>query len=121
MGIWRRASPVFHSPVKKNKAELCRDERLLNVSGFFRDDDEQQNRLTDARVMQQQMREFNRLLAKGQNERQDKQSAASCVCSDMGSSPDRLKDMNPSQIDCVEREAPPAITSEDLDESETLR
>ena len=39
MGIWRRESPVFDSLVKKNKAELCRDERLLDVNGYFREDD----------------------------------------------------------------------------------
>ena len=38
-----------------------------------------------------------------------------------GSSPDRLKDVKPSQINCAGREAPRAIRSEDLDESEALR
>ena len=66
MGIWRRESPVFDSPVKKNKAELCRDKRLMDADGLFREDDEQSNRLIDAQVMQQQIREFNRLLVKGQ-------------------------------------------------------
>ena len=63
MGIWRRASPVF--PVKRNKVELCRDERMLDVDGLFRKDDEQPNELTDAQIMQQQMKEFSRLLAIG--------------------------------------------------------
>ena len=79
MGIWRRESSVFDSPVKMNKGELCRKERLLNADGLFRENDEQPNRLTDAQVMQQQMREFNRLLAKGEKVRQGKRSAISCV------------------------------------------
>ena len=53
MGIWRRASPEFDSPVKRNKVELCRDERMLNVYGLFRKYDEQLNELTDAQIMQQ--------------------------------------------------------------------
>ena len=106
MGIWRRESPVFDSPVKKNKAELCRDDRLLDADGLLREDDEQSNRLTDAQGMQQQMRESNRLLPKGQNERQDKRLATSCVCGDMGPSPDRLKDVKPTQIDCWTWSAP---------------
>ena len=52
MGIWRRASTVFDSPVKRNKVELCRDERMLNVDGLFRKGDEQLNELTDAQIMQ---------------------------------------------------------------------
>ena len=83
MRIWRRASPVFDSPVKRNTVELCRDERMLDVDGLFRKNDEQPNELTDAHIMQQQMKEFNRSLAKGQNERQEKLSATSCVCYDM--------------------------------------
>ena len=67
MGIWRRASPVFDSPVKRNKVELCRDERMLDVDGLFRKGDEQTNKLTDAQLVQQQMKEFSRLLATGQN------------------------------------------------------
>ena len=96
MGIWRRAPPIFDSPVKRNKVELCRDERMLDVDGLFRKDDDQPNELTDAQIMQQRMNEFNRLLAKGQNERQVKLSAISCVCGDIGSSPDRLKDIKSS-------------------------
>ena len=118
MGIWRRASPVFDSPVKRNKVELCRDERILDVDGLFRKDVEQKNELTYAQIMQQQMKKFNRLLAKGQNERQVKRSATSCVCHDMNPSPDRLKDVKPSQISCAGSGTPPAIRSEDLDESE---
>ena len=59
MGIWRRASPVFDSPVKRNKVELCRDERMLDVVGFFHEGSEQPNELTDALIMQQQMKVFN--------------------------------------------------------------
>ena len=120
-GIWRRESPVFDSSVKKTKAELCRDKRLLDVDGLFREDDEQPNRLTDTKVMQQQMREFNRLLAKREKERQEKRSATSFVCGNMGPSPHRLKDVKPSEIDCTGRGAPPAVRSEDLDEYVTLR
>ena len=71
MVIWRRASPVFDSPVKRNKVEVCCDKRMLDVDGLFYKDDEQPNELTDAQIMQQQMKEFNRLLVKGQNERQE--------------------------------------------------
>ena len=39
----------------------------------------------------------------------------------MNPSPDQLKDENPSQINCAGRGVPPAISSEDLDESEALR
>ena len=39
----------------------------------------------------------------------------------MGPSPDQLKDVKPSKINCTRREALPATRSEDLDESETLR
>ena len=67
------------------------------------------------------MKEFNRLLAKGQNERQEKRSATSCVCFDIVSSPERLNNVKSPQITCAGRGAPPAISSEDLDESETLR
>ena len=45
----------------------------------------------------------------------------SYICGDMGPSPDRIVDLKPSQIDCAGRGAPPAIRSEDLDESERLR
>ena len=111
MGIWRRESPVFDTLVKKNKAELCRAEWLLDADGLFHEDGEQSNRLTDAQVMQQQMREFNRLIAKGEKERQEKRSATSCVCVDWGPSPDLLKDVIPSLIDCAGRGAPPARIS----------
>ena len=94
---------------------------MLDVDGLFRKDDGQPNELTDTQIMQQQMKEFNRLLAKGQNERQENRLATSCVYGDIGSSPVRLKDVKSSQINCAGREAPPAIRSEDLDESETLR
>ena len=77
MGIWRRASPVFDSPVKRNKVELCRDERMLDVDGLFRKDDEHPNELTDAQIMQQQMNEFSRLVVTGQKERQEKRSPTS--------------------------------------------
>ena len=73
--------------------ELCCDERMLDVDGLFRMDDEQPNELTYAQIMQQQTKEFNGLLAKGQNGRQEKRSATSCVCGDMASSPARLKDV----------------------------
>ena len=106
MGIWPRASPVFNSSVKRNKVELCRDERMLDVDGLFRKDDEQPNRLTDAQIMQQQMKEFSRLLPKGQNERQEKRSATSCVCGDIGPSPDRIKDVKSSRINCAGRGTP---------------
>ena len=43
---------VFDSPVKRNKVEFCRDERMLNVDGLFRKNDEQPNELTDAQIMQ---------------------------------------------------------------------
>ena len=121
MVIWRRESPVFDSPVKRNKVELCRDERMLDVDGLFRKDDEQPNELTDAQIMHQQMKEFNRLLAKGQNKRQEKRLATSCVCGDISSSPDRLNDVKSSQTNCTGRGAPPTFRSEDLYESETLR
>ena len=63
-------SPVFDSPVKKNKVELHRCECVLNVNELLReDDDDQSNRCTDAQIMSQQMREFTRLLAKGQDEK----------------------------------------------------
>ena len=39
----------------------------------------------------------------------------------MDPSPDRLKDVKPSKINCAGRGAPPAIRSEDLNESEALR
>ena len=94
---------------------------MLDVDWLFRKDDEQPNELTDPQIMQQQMKEINRLLAKGQNERQEKRSATSCVCYDMDPSPDRLKDVKPSQINCAGRGAPKAIRSEDIDESEALR
>ena len=71
--------------------------------------------------MQQQMKEFNRLLANGEKEGQGKRSATYCVCGDMGPSPGPLKDVKPSHIDCAGRGAPPAIRPEDLNESETLR
>ena len=109
MGIWRRESPVFDSHVKKNKAEICRDERLLDIEGLFHEDDEQPNMLTDAQVVQQQMREFNRLLAKGKKERQGKRSATSCVCGDMVPSPDQLSDVKPSQITVLYVERPQQI------------
>ena len=79
----------------EEKAELCRDERSPVVDGLFRDDDERPNRLTGHQVMQQHMREFSRLLAKGGKERQEKRSVTSCVCGDMGPSPDRLKGAKP--------------------------
>ena len=65
MGIWRRASPVFDYPVMRNKVELCRYERMLDVDGLFRKDDEQPNELTDGQIIQQQMKEFHGLLVKG--------------------------------------------------------
>ena len=65
------------------------------------------------------MREFKRLLAEEEKVRQGKRSATSCVFGDMGPSPDRLKYVKPSQIDCAGRGAHhPAIRP---DESETLR
>ena len=79
---------------------------MLNVDGLFRKDDEQPNELTNAQNMQQQMKEFNRLLAKGQIERQEKRSATSCVCCDIGSSPDRLNNVKSPQINCAGRERP---------------
>ena len=39
----------------------------------------------------------------------------------MALSPDRLKDVNSSKMNCLWRGASPAIRSEDLDEPETLR
>ena len=39
----------------------------------------------------------------------------------MDPSPDRLKGVKPSKINCAERVVPPVIRSEDLDESEALR
>ena len=66
---------------------------MLDIDGLFRKGDEQPNELTDAQIMQQQMKEFNRLLAKGQSERQEKRSATSYVCYDVDPSPDRLKDV----------------------------
>ena len=45
--------------------------RVLNVDGLLRKYDEQPNRLTDAQIIQQQMREFTRLLVNGQNEKQE--------------------------------------------------
>ena len=92
---------------------------MLNVDGLFRKDNEQPNEFIDAQIMQQQMKEFNRLLAKAQNERQEKRSATSCVCGDLGPAPDRLKDVKSSQINCAGCEAPSAERSED--QSETLR
>ena len=62
---------------KRNKVELCCDERLLDVNGLYRKDDEQLDKLTDTQIMQQHMKEFNRLLAKGLYERQEKRSATS--------------------------------------------
>ena len=60
-----RTSLVFDSPVKRNTVELCRDEQMLDVDGLFRKNDDQPNELTDAQITQQQMKKFNRLLAKG--------------------------------------------------------
>ena len=37
---------------------------MLDVDGLFRVDDDQPNSLTDSEIMQQQMRDFTRLLAK---------------------------------------------------------
>ena len=45
---------------------------MMDVDGLFGKDDEQPNNLTEAQIMQQQMREFNRLLANGQNEKKGK-------------------------------------------------
>ena len=67
--IWNLATFVSRfSPVKRNKVEMCLDERMLAVNWLFCKNDEQPNKLTDAQIMQLQMKEFNRLLAKGQNE-----------------------------------------------------
>ena len=66
LGTWRRASPVFDSPVKKNKVELRGDERMLDVDGRFRKDDDQLDKRTDTEIMQQQMLKFARLLEKGE-------------------------------------------------------
>ena len=105
-------------PLRRTKQSLS---RFMDADGLFREDDEQSNRLTDAQVMQQQIREFNRLVAEGQNERQYKRSATSCICGDMGPSPDLLKDLKPSQINCAGRGALSVIRSVNVDESETLR
>ena len=94
---------------------------MSDIDGLFRKVDKQPNVLTDAQVMQQQMKEFNLSLAKEQNERQEKRSATSCVSYDMDPSPDRLKNVKSSQINCAGCGATPAIRSKDLDVSEALR
>ena len=65
-GTWRRALPVFDSSVKRNKVELRCDERMLDVDGLFRVDDDQSDRRTDTEIMQQQMLKFARSMAKGE-------------------------------------------------------
>ena len=68
LGTWRRSSPVFDSPIKKNKVELRCDERMLNVDGLFREDDDQPDRRTDEEIMQQRMLKLALLLAKGEEQ-----------------------------------------------------